>query len=492
VTDRVCYNSRVQQIINLLFFAAVLLAGPAPGSTFRVVGRSGRFACEMTVIERTSDYTAWRVVYPSPTPPSFKEGRNVVAFYYEPVAARRIKGPAVMCMHILSGDGSLTKAIAGHFAACGLPALMPQMPLFLDRMPGEDPEAVLQGEKGPLYLAESFLAGPGDMLRSADFLASRPGVDPNRLRVMGTSLGGILSVTAAARDARFEKAAFLLAGGDLKGLFATSARPEITPIARAIDRADARTREKIELAWHLLEPTNHAARLAGRVRAGNVRMFNVAEDEVIPPAHTRTLASALGIPRGPNYEVRPALGHYTAVAALPDLADDLAGWFGGRVPPSAATPEREAIRRTFRALRRLVEWTPGGTGDDLRVDVDATVRDRSAVVFRRRLVLGGLAGGVVGCIALLVPDAAQPIAVARALIARLAEKGSLGVLSRLLPLRVETDPSGMRRIVARHAFLRLSLPLVPGRDLPAGLNVRLGRWTADIVFTERPVDNRRR
>lgn len=478
---------RGQDLMNLFRRFALLgvLFSVMPGiaMTFSVTGRSGTFSGEMTLRSQNESYKVWRVVFPSPCPPSYPEGRNVVAWYYEPVPAKRIRGPAVMCMHILSGDGALTMSIAARFAACGLPALMPEMPLFLERIPGGDVEAALLHENGPRWLAESFLAGPGDMLRSADFLASRPSVDANRLRVMGTSLGGILSVTAAGRDPRFEKAAFLLAGGDLKGLFATSRRHEVLPIVRAVERIDDRTRPQIDLAWTILEPTNHVQSLKARVQAGNVRMFNVGSDEVIPLANTKALANALGLRPGRNFKIRPGLGHYSGVAALPDVIDDLAVWFGGRLPPDLHTPESETFRRVFGEINRVLEWKPT-RGGDFRVGVQIVVTQGTTERFRQSFVFCRATGGVTGLLRLFVPDSAEPIAVAQTLTARIARRGSLGLLSRFATLHLETGTDGARIVRVKSPFFRGHMELEPTRDVPAALHVQLGRTKLDLKMTE--------
>lgn len=486
-----CASVRLRLLAPLL--AGALLCGPSAvaGRTVvqTVTGRTGRFRCERTLVEARPDGRTWRVVYPSPSPPGYPEGRRAVAWYYEPAWPRAAKGPAVMCLHILSGDGALTMSLAARFAACGLPALMPEMPFFRSRIPGGggDPEAALRRPEGPRLLAESLLAGPGEMLRAADVLAACPGVDPDRLRVMGTSLGGILAVTAAGRDARFEKAAFLLAGGDLKGLLASSARPEIRPLAAAVARADARTHEMFEAAWRMLEPTGHAARLAGRVRAGNVRMFNVAEDEVIPPANTRALARALGLRAGPLFEVRPGLGHYTAAAALPGVVDELATWFGGRVPPPGAGTR--PIRAVFGEIHRLLAWD-SRAGGDVRVAATLVVRSGDEETLRLPLALGRLTGGVAQVVGACAPGFVEYMAAARELTAYMARQGSLGPFARLLPIALETGRDGARRVIVRSRWgFGAEIALAPGRDAPAALRARFGRTQVEIDVAEWTIAN---
>lgn len=492
----------------------------------QVSGRTGTFPCEMTCMERTEAYTAWRCVYPCLRPPSFPEATNVVALYYEPVAGRAVKGPAVMCMHVLAGDGMLTKSIAAHFAASGLPALMPEMPFFLEREPPEGAEAALRGPNGPRHLAESFLAGPGDMLRSADVLASRPGVDPNRLRVMGTSMGGILAVTAAGRDPRFEKAAFLLAGGDLLGLFATSGRPEIRPLAGALARVDAQTQRLVDEAWRVLEPTNNASLLASRVRAGSVRMYNVGSDEVIPLAHARTLADALGLKEGAGWEVCPGLGHYTAAVMLPDLADELAVWFGGRPPAVAAVPGREAVRGFFAELLCvLAEDVPPQGGQHLAARIEMRQRggaaQRLSVELRRgsggRFAVQGTdpdgrrfgfgrgerpwffppspeqeverkvwvgTGPLKQDLETAQPAVAGVVAAARVLSARLARRGTMGMFAQLVRIEMESA----RRLRLRAPGVDCVVDLEAARDVPRIVHLRLPGAETRIEFTAWRVD----
>jgi dienelactone hydrolase len=56
----------------------------------------------------------------------------------------------------------------------------------------------------------------GDVVATLEYLLALPYVDPERISVGGVSLGGLVSVMAAARDARF-KAVISMAGGYRQG-----------------------------------------------------------------------------------------------------------------------------------------------------------------------------------------------------------------------------------------------------------------------------------
>ena len=328
-------------------------------------------SAKLSLLRETAEYRVFRVEYPSAVPKGFPGGDRGLAFYYESLQPVSAKSPAVVCMHILGGDGSITRATAACFASHGLPALMPIMPLFLDRAPAGGVRKLLSSPEGPRCVAESMAAIPADIRAATDFLASRPGVDPTRLCITGTSLGGILAVSAAANDERFHKASFVLAGGDLKGILSSS-RSEVRPIAEAISRASPAEREAIEAAIARLEPLDCAAKLRSRAATGAVRMINAAEDEVIPFAATEGLRQSLELAEdGGAFRLLPKVGHYSAICHLPRLSEELAEWFGGRKLP--AGPD-EALRRVMYAeLLKAVDGVPA-SGRKLSVGMRVAVR----------------------------------------------------------------------------------------------------------------------
>ena len=520
--------------MKLLNVAVACCLAVACAAAETVTGTTGTFACELTKVSETNGVRCWKMTCPSAGTFSYSEGRTIVAWYYEPVAARTVPGPAVVCLHILGGDGSLTRALASHFAASGLPALAPEMPLFLNRAPAGSRRATLERPNGPSLLAESFNAIPGDLRRSADFLASRPGVDAKRLRIMGTSLGGILAVTGAGKDDRFEKAAFLLAGGDLKGLLAQD-RPEVQPIAEAIARADAATRTRLDAAFAALEPLNHVSQLRARVEAGNVRLVSAGADEVVPAVHSDKLAAALGLKPGAGHEIRPGLGHYTAIAALPELADELATWFGGTPAVRDISNDAETIKGFFAELAHVAAWEPAKTAESIEIEADFSVREagldprgghicvrrgtdgRWAVVLSdgrgfdkfKNLSLGrgrapwivssdgtvfvGDGPGGAALDAKFTQKTRMIVQAARMFLSMMARQGSLRILDTLAQVRLETDASGGRRLCGRGKDFSFTVRLAHDRLAPTSIEVVAKGTAVSVVVrkwnTRAPLDD---
>ena len=177
-----------------VWIVAALLVGAACAGN----GPAGLpFDCTVETVETNADYVVERFVYPSPVPPSFPEAKNVVAYCFRPVGLPPGRRPAVLCLHILGGNGSITRAIASSYAARGMTALMPLMPMFLERTPACGRLTDLASPDGPRHLGETFRAVPHDIRRSLDVLAALPEVDSQRIGLIGTSLGGILGVSAA-------------------------------------------------------------------------------------------------------------------------------------------------------------------------------------------------------------------------------------------------------------------------------------------------------
>ncbi len=287
------------------------------------------FEYQSKLLEETANYRVFHVTYDSPEAPFWEQARQVKAFYYEPKMLPPEGAHAVLCLHILGGNGQLTKSIAAFFADHGMPALMPQMPLFLERCPPGNTRELMYSPEGPSYLLATMRATPGDIRRSIDFLASRPGVDPYHMNVIGTSLGGLLATSIFALDERLDKAVFLLAGAGLRTIMESDNR-EAAPIHAAYKNATPEQTAELDRLCELMEPMNHIDALAPKAREGRIRMYNAELDQIIPPAHSEALAKALGLTRDVNYFILPQADHYTGVVALPRLLEEILPFFGGR------------------------------------------------------------------------------------------------------------------------------------------------------------------
>ncbi len=350
------FSVRVCLVFLVAFALFLSAAGTETVSSFK-----NPFKYTSERVEATPEYEVYRLCFSSPGPVPFREAENVIAYYFKPLRMTGKKAPAVVCLHILGGNGDLTKLIASYFARRGMPAIMPLMPLFLERIPPGGRMNALAAPGGGRMLGEVFFQIPGDIRKSVDLLSSFPEVDVSRIHLVGTSMGGILGFSAVGRDPRIDKAAFLLAGGNLPSILERD-RKETKPIAAAVRAATPEDRAYIDRALAGLEPMNYVSVLAPKARAGKIRMINASEDEVIPLENSRRVADALGLVPDRDFIVLPGLGHYSAIAALPGLLDTLAEFFGGDalipLPPPSPSEDSEVIRQVFSEIAAFLRWNP--------------------------------------------------------------------------------------------------------------------------------------
>ena len=483
------------------------------------------FDCTVEIVETNADYVVERFVYPSPVPPSFPEAKNVIAYCFRPVGLPPGRRPAVLCLHILGGNGSITRAIASSYAARGMTALMPLMPMFLERTPACGRLTDLASPNGPRHLGETFRAVPHDIRRSLDVLAALPDVNSQRIGLIGTSLGGILGVSAAT-DPRVQKAVFLLAGGDLESILQAN-NHEVQPIAACVARANASERAVLDEAMRTLEPLRAMPALAEKVKAGRIRMFNAADDEVVPPANTRRLAEALGLAGGRNFTLIPGVGHYTAILKLPDIVDETAEFFGGAdLKPRPPRPNRSddaTVKGVFAQLNKLVSGNPQ-TGRVHRVGVKVDVVRDGAVAFagfasflcgpggRFAVSVDDVGFKGVGAIRLgrgerlwvesakgtafcgsaasranfidgLDAKARRVYSAAILLTALVAQSGNLALFEKFVKISLQTRGDSRAIVIGDGAFTA-EVTLDSTRNVPTGVFYKKGGTEVRVVFTE--------
>ena len=481
------------------------------------------FDFQSTLLEENANYRVYHVTYDSPEPPFWPEARQVKAFYFEPKDLPEGGAPAVLCLHILGGNGQLTKSIAAFFADHGMPALMPQMPIFLERRPAGGINAALRSEDGPRYLIAALRAVPGELRRSVDFLASRPGVDPARLNLIGTSLGGILGVSTLGNDARLDKAVFLLAGGGLRKILTQKDQRDLGAIQTAMANASPDQTAELDRLLDLLEPLNHAPTLATKAQAGRLRMYNAAEDKLITAEHSNALADALGLAPGPARVVMPHFDHYTAVAQLPLVLEETLEFFGGKAAQEDADAAR--LRALAASLKQLLAGGPADTAQTARLDFRLVVHEdgRETIAghfqlalsnghFRLRLADGkGLSGlqrlaigfGALPWVtspdgSLFVGDAPSTLPAAQllpekfhlyrqmaiALLSQVAATGSLDTLKKLAKMETAFQGPDQRTLVATADGVRAEIQLAASGSTPEELRVSFGKSLVSIHFDQ--------
>jgi hypothetical protein len=143
-----------------------------------------------------------------------------------------------------------------------------------------------------------------------------------------------------------------------------------------------------------VDPLGHAAGLQARAADGKVLMINAAADEVVPRACTEKLAAALRI--GDRVVWLDGLGHYTAIAALPQTLRRTVEFFAADLPPDVAPPPPSARPSPVKAwlalaqqgVEMVVAEPPAGRCHFVALEGQATLKDHKKHTARLQWIRG--------------------------------------------------------------------------------------------------------
>ncbi len=132
-----------------------------------------------------------------------------------------------------------------------------------------------------------------DARRVADYLQTRPEIDPERLYLVGASYGAITGSTAAAFDPRFKAVVLVYGGGNVRHLMQSDAiRGELDKGPLGWIAADAAT----ALARYVLAPAD-PTRYAHLIAPRPVLLQNGTKDVLISDAAAKALQEAVREPK---------------------------------------------------------------------------------------------------------------------------------------------------------------------------------------------------
>lgn len=337
-------------------FAASL---PGAGETLKIpvnkTYHGDKFEYVIRLDNTTPSYSVYYLEYPGNNGKGYFG--NIYAYYYVPadMVAGSAPRPGVVCLHIQGGNGELTQMICAYLATNGIPAIMCYMPLFGNRYPSDQ----MPGLPNPArLLGEAMRQRPADVHRTVDVMLTRPEVNPSKINMLGVSLGGITCAAVAGKDSRIDKAAIVLAGGNLPRIIGNS--KETKKMREIIDNASPADKKFIDEVLADIDPSNNTESLKTRAQAGRLMMVNAAEDEVIPKECTLELVEKSGMKD--KVKMYPGLGHYTAIAMLPQLMSEFVVFFKDETVPERKieppTGDNDVIRSVFGQLCRLAQFSP--------------------------------------------------------------------------------------------------------------------------------------
>jgi dienelactone hydrolase len=265
------------------------------------------FGYEMEPVRVDPRYRVDRVRFASPIVTPDAANNTVHADYFQPDRGRFPgRRPAVVVLHILGADFALSRFVAARLADRGVASLFVRLPYYGERRPPGDPSRRFLSADIERSM-RSMQQGVCDVRRALAWLAERDEVDPARLGVCGISLGGIVSSLVAEVEPRVDRAAILLAGGDLATILWDMPEGEAQRYRQAWLNAGKSREDLAALCW-AYDPLHYADRLRGR----RILLLAGAVDEVIPPGCVERLWEAAGHPRLEWIDC----GHYSAIGFL--------------------------------------------------------------------------------------------------------------------------------------------------------------------------------
>jgi dienelactone hydrolase len=288
----------------------------------------------------TPRYRVVRLTFPSRIQSADANNNLVRGYYYQPKVAGPV--PAVIVLHGWGAIVSkhLIQSFCKSFAERGTAAFMLELPYHLERR--------AQGKRGgaefmtadPQQLVEFGRQAVVDLRCVLDWLEARPEVDPQKMGVVGLSLGAITANLAMGVDDRLKAGVSILGGGDLTGIIWRDplARPWKSKLQRA-GVTEAMLRESLRP----VEPLT----FADRNRPRRVLMINGRYDIMIPKSSARALWEALDQPS----IIWMNSGHFSMALAWNDIVDTSYGFLQGEFGEGASwSPEKIQVKPIKLAL----------------------------------------------------------------------------------------------------------------------------------------------
>jgi len=236
----------------------------------------------MTRTGQTAAYNLYHASFPSAYKSDSPSNNTVYCEYY------RVPGdqsrPVVIVLDIMDGSMSVPRIMANSFATAGMDACIMIMPYYGPRRADGEREQPIK--KDIDFMIISFRQAVMDVRRTARWLGALDWVNPDKIGICGTSMGGFITALSASVDGRFPRAAVLLAGGDLATVFTTQSK-EVSQIHQEITTRNIQP-EELKKLLESIEPLSFADRLHNT----KLLMINGSTDKIVPADCAQKLASA--------------------------------------------------------------------------------------------------------------------------------------------------------------------------------------------------------
>jgi hypothetical protein len=208
--------------------------------------------------------------------------------------------PLIVCIPILAAGRSILLRIATDLAHRGFATA------FLERE-----GRIFRRNESPADLEERLSSQVVDHRAFLAWCSRRPELDPDRVGIVGLSLGGILGGVLVAVEPRIKAASLCLSGGDLPSILTDTGEGRIVDWARARAAAGGLTASRLEDELRSSLRSDPSL-LGAHVDPRRVFMVTASFDGVVPERNSELLWESLGRPK----RLVVPLGHYSAAFVL--------------------------------------------------------------------------------------------------------------------------------------------------------------------------------
>ncbi|MCS7300754.1 MAG: hypothetical protein NZ556_04275 [Fimbriimonadales bacterium] len=248
------------------------------------------FPSRLITSVRKDGYIEYRVEFPSAFQSRYPANNRVQAWWLVP-AERSGRVPTVVLLHSLGiWRPELEMGLARELVRHGIAVFLMTLPYHMGRTPPgyRSGELILTGDVS--LLREAAVQAAWDVRRAYDWLQRQPEIDPERIALVGISLGAILGATVLAVEPRVHSAVLVLGGADLAHVLWESV---LAIRARTRLRREGYTLERLRAELAPVEPLNLLTPELGE----KAFVIGARFDIVVPAEDTEKLIRALGNPK---------------------------------------------------------------------------------------------------------------------------------------------------------------------------------------------------
>ncbi|MCC6422995.1 MAG: hypothetical protein IT447_05905 [Phycisphaerales bacterium] len=299
-----------------------LAGGPAGAQTTRFAEPPTDFQATVEATEAVAGRSTWEARMPSAIHTPFESNNTILAYGFEPAKPSKA---AVIVLPIANGRNlMLEKAVALYLANQGILGVVMPMPYQFDR--GKDAKSanamdLADPKTGLKLFFQGTYQAVSDVRRLRQWLVSQRGIDPDKVGLVGISLGSIVASVTYSIDDHFSAAVLVLCGGDLADVVWHGSRE-----TRGLKNAIIGMGHDLEWTREMLRPVDPLT-YATPQRGKGVLMVNAKDDEVFPTDSTMKLNHAYG-----DAELLMLPGdHYSVAIFLPSVLARTAEFLRGHL-----------------------------------------------------------------------------------------------------------------------------------------------------------------